>query len=90
MPRLTKHEWASLWAVFWRVLLLAPFLWIVGFSLFVLVLVLLFAPLCFAIAEFMTGHWILGIALILAWIVIMRFSRRLLGWISQGMEYMSI
>ena len=38
MPQLTKIDWKSLWGILWRVLLLAPVLWVLGLALLVIVL----------------------------------------------------
>jgi hypothetical protein len=90
MPRLTKHEWGSLWTILWRVLLVAPVLWVLGFALLVLVLAGLVAPPFYAASAFISGHWLLGIVALTAWIVILRFRRPLLGWVMQGSEHMSL
>jgi len=90
MPRLTKHEFGSLWAVFWRILLLAPLLWILGLTLLVFVLALFVIPPIYAVIAFLDGDWLLGSGVLVAWVMIVRFCRPLLQWVLQGFEYSSL
>ena len=87
MLGLTKNEWKGLWAILWRVLLLGPFVGLLGLALLVLVISAFVAPLCFAFIAFLDERWLVGILWLIPWMVLLRFSRRIWRWLLEGIEY---
>jgi hypothetical protein len=90
MPRQSKTDWKSLWAILWRVLLFGPILGVLGLALLLLVIGAFVAPPIYAAFAFFSGDWFLGIAALAAWAVVLRFRRSILRWTLEGIEYASI
>ena len=87
MLGLTKNEWKGLWAIFWRVLVFGPILWMIGLALlFLLIAAFIALPVYAAVALF-NGDWLFGVAALLAWFVVLRSRRPLLRWTLEGIEY---
>jgi hypothetical protein len=90
MLGLTNNDWRGLWAVLWRVLILAPVAWILGLALLVLALAALLGSPFFAIILFLDGHWILGPLVFVGWLAIFRYRAPIMRWLLDGIEYASI
>ncbi len=87
MPRLTKNDWKGLWAIFWRVLVFGPVLWVLGSALLLLVIAAFAGPPIYAAGAFISGDWIFGIMALAVWAVVLRFRRPILHWTLEGIEY---
>jgi hypothetical protein len=90
MPHLTRNEWKGLWAILWRVLVLGPIVGLFGLALLALVSVAFVGPLACAAIAFLSGDWLLGIAALAVWCVVLRFGRSFLRWTLEGIEHASI
>jgi hypothetical protein len=87
---LKTDDWKGLWSVLWRVLILAPVIWILGLVLLTLVLAGFVLPPFYAIIAFISGDGYYGMASLIGWLVLLRFGRPVLRWTLQGFEYASI
>jgi hypothetical protein len=87
---LTKEDWKSLWGILWRVLLFGPILFPLGVAILVLILGFLLIPPCYALLAITSGDVLLGLAVGGVWLVLLRFSRRLLRKVFEGWEYTGI
>jgi len=87
---LTKAEWKSLWAVLWRGLIIAPFLWVIGLVMFLAVLTVFLAPAAYVAYAFIIGDWFFGALALIGWFMLIRFGWPLLRWVFQGIEYTGI
>jgi len=87
MSGVSKNDWKGLWAILWRTLILAPILWILGLVLLSLVLAVLILPPFYVVLAFFVGDWLLGILTLIGWLVVLRFSRPMLRWTLEGIEY---
>jgi hypothetical protein len=90
MSGLTRNDWKALWAMLWRVLIVVPIVWVLGLALLFVVIAAFVAPPCYAAIAFLSGDWLLGIAALCAWCVVLRFRRPILRWTFEGIEYASI
>ena len=90
MPGLTKNDRKGLWAILWRVLVFGPIVWIVGLALLVLLIGAFVVPPIYAALAFFTGDWLLSIAALIPWFVVIRFRRPILRWALEGIDYGSI
>jgi hypothetical protein len=90
MPGLSKNDAKGLWAVLWRVLILAPFLWLLGSFLLLGIFAAFIAPPFYLICSFIAGDWYFGLAALVPWLVLLRFRRPILRWVLDGIEWSSI
>ena len=74
----------------WRLLILAPVIWVAGFCLLVIVLGAFIAPPIYAAFAIASGEWLVGTLALGAWSLLLWFRRPVLGWTLQGMEYAGI
>jgi len=84
---LTKNDGKGLWAILWRVLIFGPILWIFGLALLLLVMAAFIAPPFYAAFALYSGDWLLGVASLMGWFVVLRFRRPILRWLLEGIEY---
>ena len=87
---LTRNDWKGLWSVFWRAILIAPLLQVLGLAALLLAMALVASPPCYAIVAFASGDNLLGIACLIAWLIILRLTRRLRRWLLEGFEHSSL
>ena len=90
MPQLTKIDWKSLWGILWRVLLLAPVLWVLGLALLVIVLGAFVVPPFYAVFLICAGHWLVSGIVIIGWLFLLGFRTPILRWTLDGFEYSDI
>ena len=90
MPGSTTNARKGLCALLWRILVFGPIVWAVGSILLVLVMSAFVAPPIYAALAFFTGDWLLGIAALIPWFVVLRFRRPILRWTLEGIEYASL
>ena len=90
MPGLTKNDYRGLWGVLWRVLVFGPIIWLLGLALLALVIGAFLAPPIYAGFALLSGDWLLGSAVLIPWFVLLSFSRPILRWTLEGIEYGSI
>lgn len=90
MLGLSNNELKGLWAVLWRVVVLVPFLWVLGALLMIGVLAAFILPPIYLICAFITGDWFFATAVIVGWLVLLRFGKRVLRWAFDGIEYSGI
>lgn len=90
MPCLAKDEWKGLWAILWRVLLIAPVFWLLGSAWLLVVMTAYIAAPVYAALAFFAGDWFLGAGALAVWVVVLRFRRPILRWTLKGIEYAGI
>lgn len=88
--RITSDELKGLWGILWRFLLLGPILLPLGLALFVLAIAISFAPIAFGVYLMCSEHVVWGIVVCLAWMTVLRMSRRLFQKLLDGVEYAGI
>ena len=79
-----KADLKPLWAIFWRVLILVPFLWVLGIGLLAVVVgtfLLLHAAFISAVIAFVAGDYLYGIAALIGWLVLLRFRNLCSRWV---------
>jgi hypothetical protein len=86
-PDPRKDDLKPLWAIFWRLLILAPFLWILGLGLFVAIFVAFIAPPFYSVIAFISGDYLYGIAILIGWLVLLRFRKPMFRWAFDGIQY---
>lgn len=90
MSHFNKNDAKGVWAVFWRVLVFGPFVWIADFAVRLLVIGALALPPIYASAAILSGNWPLGVALLIPWLVLLRYYRPILRWASEGFDHGSV
>lgn len=75
MPSLTKNDWKGLWAILWRSLVFGPIVWTTGSLLLTLLIAAFVAPPIYGVFAFLAGEWVLDLAALIPWFILLRFRR---------------
>ena len=74
----------------WRVLLIAPFLQVLGLAALFLAIALIVWPPCYAIIAFAAGDTLIGVGILIAWLIALRLTSNLRRRLLEGIEHCSL
>ena len=92
MPKTTSinSDIKALWAVGWRMLLVGPFVAIFGGLFLIVLIALTFIAPFYALICIIAGDYFYSVAVLMIWLVWLRFSRRIWKFAGEGWNHASI